>query len=323
MKSLLSLFAIILGLQATSFAYTIHNKTVVEIPLADYTFETRVGDPIDNVRTETRGLWASVGMNGSYFCPAESAYRYCGADNSTTSERIVAGVSYSKYSGDTGERGIVGVTKDGEPLFVQNNHYEWYMENTNSDRENELRYGLSNFPILLDKWVDVTTEFMHLINDRMMQKNTKSFICIPESADRIFMGFVANKSMYEMAKYLKDTYDCYFAINLDAGTSSSLVIDDKYVVWPGRKVADGFVAIPKPEYIERKINAYTLTSTQKESITLLANKFIYQIRQQGEVYKETTITMLQNTESSKRFYPLVSQRAIIRELIKQINTTQK
>lgn len=56
MKKILSLFTIILSLQGISFAYTIHNKTVVEIPLADYTFETWVGDPTNAVRTETREL---------------------------------------------------------------------------------------------------------------------------------------------------------------------------------------------------------------------------------------------------------------------------
>ena len=56
MKSLLSLFLIIIAFQGISFAYTIHNKTVVEIPLADYYLETRVGSPVDAVRDETRSL---------------------------------------------------------------------------------------------------------------------------------------------------------------------------------------------------------------------------------------------------------------------------
>jgi len=44
------------------------------------------------------------------------------------------------------------------------------------------------------------------------------------------MGFVPNKSMYEMGKYLKETYGCHFAINLDAGASSAMVVDDRHIV---------------------------------------------------------------------------------------------
>jgi len=36
--------------------------------------------------------------------------------------------------------------------------------------------------------------------------------------------------MYEMGKYLKETYGCYFAVNLDAGASSAMVVEDKYIV---------------------------------------------------------------------------------------------
>lgn len=108
-------------LAGTAQAFTVHDRTVIEIPLKDYELQTWIGKPVDDVINQTRKMGASVGINASFFCPAESAYRYCGADGSTTSDRIVAGEVYSKYRDDTGERGLIGVTEDNKALFVQNN----------------------------------------------------------------------------------------------------------------------------------------------------------------------------------------------------------
>jgi len=122
-------FSIILALCTLYFvlctqtsAYTIHHKTVVEIPLDDYYLQIWVGSPTASVKEKNRSLGASIGINGSFFCPKESAYNYCGANNGTSSDRIVAGVVHSKYPNDTGERAIIGVTENNEPLFVQNNN---------------------------------------------------------------------------------------------------------------------------------------------------------------------------------------------------------
>jgi hypothetical protein len=90
-----------------AYAYTLHNRTVAEIPLENYYLKVWIGSPLATVRQKNRELGASIGINGSFFCPRERAYSYCGADNSTSSDRIVAGVVHSKYPNDTGERGII------------------------------------------------------------------------------------------------------------------------------------------------------------------------------------------------------------------------
>jgi hypothetical protein len=45
-------------------AYTIHNDSVIEIPLEDYDLKVRAGDPVDHVRNQTRAHGASIGING-------------------------------------------------------------------------------------------------------------------------------------------------------------------------------------------------------------------------------------------------------------------
>lgn len=306
----------------TTNAFTVHDNTVIEISLKDYELQTWVGDPIDSVIDQTRKLWASIGINGSFFCPAESAYRYCGADNSTSSDRIVAGKVDSKYRDDTGERGVLGVTQDNKAIFVQNNKWKWYMANTNSGMIDDIYYGISNFPILLDKWVDTTEEYTHLISKQMNVTTKKWFICSNETGDTIYMGFLKIGSIYELPEYLTSHYGCYYAISLDAGSSSSLVVNDKYRVWPGRKVVDGYVAIPKPEFINPQVDQYILSNKEKIAIKTLKDSFADEFAIQWSGYKADTLQKLTLIEWSKRLYALVPQRAFVRALAKELESIQ-
>lgn len=321
MRNIIVLWACI-ALWGSTNAFVVHDKTVIEIPLKDYNLETRVGDPIASVRDQTRLFWASVGINGSFFCPAESSYRYCGADNSTSSDRIVAGQVHSKYWDDTGERGVLGVTEENKAIFVQNNKWKWYMANTNSGMLDQVYYGISNFPILLDKGVDTTEEYVHLISKQMNTTSKKWFICTNETGDTIYMWFVAVGSIYELPEFIKTQYGCYYAISLDAGTSSSLVVNDKYRVWPGRKVVDGFIAVPKAEFINPQVEQYKLNKKETAALTSISNLFIEEFQIKWVQHKNDTIAKLKLIESSKRLWPLVPQRAFVRALIKNLEPVE-
>lgn len=321
MTKYVHIFLLLLVIEMTTSmasAFTVHDKTVIEISLKDYELQTWVGKPVSSVLDQTRKMGASVGINGSFFCPAESAYRYCGADGSTTSDRIVAGEVYSKYRDDTGERGILGVTKDNKALFVQNNEWQWYMGNSNSGRINDIYYGISNFPILLDKGVDRTEESPNLISKQMNTASKKAFICTNETGDTIYMWYVTIWSIYEMPEYIKEKYGCYYAINLDAGASSALVVNDKHRVWPGRKVADGFVAVPKPEFINPQVEQYKLTTKEKIALKAITDLFVEEFMIKGIQHKDETIQKLKLIEWSKRLWALVPQRAFVRALIKEL-----
>jgi len=295
-------------------AYTIHNDSVIEIPLEDYDLKVRAGDPVDHVRNQTRAHGASIGINGWFFCPAEWGYSYCGADNSTSSERIIQGEMIAKRE-NTAERGILGVTEENKAIFVQNNQHYGYRWNSNQDQLNEIFYGIWNRPILLDKWVDVVQEYTHLIDAKLNTTATKAFICTTQDADTIFLGFVKIQYLYHLPKYLKETYDCYYAIWLDAWRSSALVVDDKYLKWPWRKVTDGYLAVPKPAFIEQKINEYKLSKTEVLAVKRLHDRFIYEAQiRNGQEYLDYIITTIEWFEQSQRLYPLAKQRAILRML---------
>lgn len=121
-----------------------------------------------------------------------------------------------------------------------------------------------------------------------------------------------------MGRYLIDTYNCHFAINLDAGGSSAMVVEDRHIIGPGRRVVDGFAAVPKPEFIEKRINEHKFTTTQQNSINLLVNAFQLEIDKQGEQYRQKILDMLHTRESSTIFYPLVDRRALLRKMIQRI-----
>jgi hypothetical protein len=201
---------------------------------------------------------------------------------------------------------------------VQNNNRKWYMNNTNQQRLWDIHYGIGNFPILVDNGVDVTIEMAHLIDSKMFNKATRSFICIPEAHDRVFMWFVPNKSMFEMGRFLIDNYGCHFAVNLDAWASSAMVVDDRHIVGPWRRVVDGFVAIPKREFIEKKINEHVFSTTQKNSINFLVDAFQFEIDKQWEAYKQKILNTFRTRESSTMFYPLADRRALLREMTRRI-----
>jgi len=101
-----------------------------------------------------------------------------------------------------------------------------------------------------------------------------------------------------------------------------MVVDDKYIVWPGRKIVDGFVAIPKEQYIENKIQNYQFSSQQRAAITRLGDMFAFEIYKKGDEYKQKILNTFQSREWSTLFYPLADKRALLREMIKAVEQVQ-
>jgi exopolysaccharide biosynthesis protein len=89
--------------------------------------------------------------------------------------------------------------------------------------------GIGNFPVLLLDGQNVLSESEAKIDAKMKAKGTKNFICYTADESTVYMGQVMNKTIYEMPQYLKDTFGCHNAINLDAGGSLSLIYNGKYI----------------------------------------------------------------------------------------------
>lgn len=102
---------------------------------------------------------AKTGVNGAYFCPAD--YPQCGGKSYTNADRVINGKSVSRYGTDYGARGMFGFDAEGKPLFVLDNQgyaHGGIERQYNADRKGDLRYGISNHPVLLLEGKNVLSE---------------------------------------------------------------------------------------------------------------------------------------------------------------------
>ena len=229
--------------------------SVLSIPLEQYEIQTRVGNPTSSVGEQVLKIWWVAGMNGSYFCPAETAYERCGADNDTDAERIVAGKEHSIHPYETDGRGIFGFDRHGQFLLVQQNRSQHgYAWNKNAFDRDDVYYGIGNFPMLLVDGKEVVSQYQSWdFWTGLVTFGTKWFICITQDEQTVFMWFVPLQTVYTLPWYLQSRYGCHNAINLDAGQSTALYVDDQYILWPGREVVDGYVVVPKQsQFVGRK-----------------------------------------------------------------------
>ncbi|MDR2540499.1 MAG: phosphodiester glycosidase family protein [Candidatus Peribacteria bacterium] len=164
------------------------------------------------------------------------------------------GANYSTYWPDTSIRGIFGFEQDGTPLFVQNKISVWDVgltSNINSERLDDLYFGISNFPVLLIRGEDVTAGAREYIDSKLTGKGSRNFICSTEDGKTVYMGVVGSSSVRDMAPYLKAQFGCYNALFLDAGASLGMVYDGKVLDRGSRRmITDAFVVVDKEAYLK-------------------------------------------------------------------------
>lgn len=175
-------------------------------------------------------------INGVFFCPKD--YKECGKMDFTKNERYVAGEKFfNEFS--TWNRVVFAWDKENNPFLFQSGKI-------NPDREKDIFYGFANHPLILQNWENKISEFndLGLVDSGMKRKWTRNFICSTEKKDKIYIWFIYDISVPDLAEYLKK-FGCFDALNLDAWATSSMIYNWRQIVWPGRKLLDGVV-------IERK-----------------------------------------------------------------------
>lgn len=247
------IFLVALSLTTTTYAYSLITKKIdgrsVRIFHIPHDDNYRVMWVASNTSTSMSILIKSyswvAGINGAYFSPRD----YTWLPDSTSTVRIMwgDGFTYSRYYPDTGVNGIFWFLRDGSPILVQNNIY-WersLRDNYNSGMILELESGIANFPILLASGMNIVPRYdvAWLITEKMKVKSTKSFICRTKEND-VKMGTIEKISMLDVPDFIRK-FGCIDAINLDNGGSLAMYDKNKYVVWPGRNIMDGFVIIKK------------------------------------------------------------------------------
>ena len=207
----------------------------------------------ETIQSLTKKVGWISSINWAFFCPKD--YSNCDTTFSYY-ERVFKwdGASYSQFWPDTSIRWIFWFTQDGNPLFVQNKISDsdvGLFSNINSDRIDDLYFWISNFPVLLIEWDDVTAWASEYIDSKMTWKWNRNFICSTQDWKTIYMWYVWTMSVWNMASYLKEQFWCYNALFLDAGASSAMVYSGKVLSqWSRKLITDAFVVVDRDAYLK-------------------------------------------------------------------------
>lgn len=204
----------------------------------DYVF--KIWAKPDYEATDLRELmeennWVSA-INWVFLCPAD--YKECGWKNFTKNERYVEWEKLWKES-STEYRAVFALDKNNKPFLFQT-------DKINPSLEEKIYYWFANFPILLQDWKSKYDDYveMWLIDKKMKNKMQRNFICSDVTNRYIYTWYVSEIELEKLPDELVKLW-CSNALNLDAGKSSAMIYNSRYIIWPGRDVLDWVI-------IERK-----------------------------------------------------------------------
>nr|MDD3719984.1 phosphodiester glycosidase family protein [Candidatus Gracilibacteria bacterium] len=209
---------------------------VVKYDLSSTGFTFKIGMNQDGNATSLRELMEAnngiTAVNGIYFCPKD--YSECNGKDFTINERYINGKKIAKYD-DTGERVVFALDKNNKPFLFQTN-------NINPDKEEEIYNGVANFPLILKDGKNMIEHYwdVGLIDTKMMVKMNRNFICTDKEKRYLYFGYVYNIELNYLHSVLTKI-GCYDAINLDAGKSSAMIYNSRYIVGPGRNILDALI----------------------------------------------------------------------------------
>ncbi|NDK08357.1 hypothetical protein EOM39_03875 [Candidatus Gracilibacteria bacterium] len=270
-----------------------HKVKVIKYDLKSKDFIFKIGMNKDNEATSLRELMEKENgisaVNGVYFCPAD--YSACKGKNTTINERYIDGKKYAGYD-DTGDRVVFALDKDSKPFLFQTNKI-------NSDKETEIYTGLGNFPLILQDGKNVIEYYREqgLIDKKMKASMSRNFICSDKEGNNIYFGYVYDVILDHLHAVLTEL-GCYNAVNLDAGASSAMMYNSRYIIGPGRNILDALIIERKGldtkplrdnlniviSKIEKKIKYKSITKQTKYLDDL--SKSLTKLR--GEIYNKNS-----------------------------------
>lgn len=173
---------------------------------------------------------AYAGINGTYFCPAESAYASCGANNSfnflvMNINKYYFNSSMNVYSSNAG-----AIFASSYVRFV-NSISEW-------GRDTSPDGVISNYPLLV---LNGNINFSGSSDSKLTVKTTRSFVA--NKGNLVYIGDVFNASAEDVAHVLH-TLGVDNALNLDDAGSAAFWYGG-YKVGPGRNIPNAVLFISR------------------------------------------------------------------------------
>lgn len=252
-----------------------HNIKVVKVTLdGNYFVVSSISHSWESLWSLINKVWWKSGINGSYFAPVD----YWNSQNIAKNERIFNWKRYfPNIQGDFWARGLFWFDKNGDSSLILNNfgYVNGINKRFNTDKLNNILYGISNYPVLLIDGKNVVDEsdFPDIIWDKLKKIGVKSFICNTEN--KIFFWYISDINIYDFPDFLIDKFWCENAINLDAWGSLGLVYNSKQIKKEGRNIMDAFVVVDKQSYYKLLKQNWVLLSNFAPSDVENSYNFFY------------------------------------------------
>ena len=243
-KILLSLLVLPLCISmtfATQERLTTSSHDVIKVTL-DWTHKFVVnavqnGNQPKSVKTLMEEVWGISAINWAFF----DAYS---AEKSSDMIAIVNWTKRSVYGDDLWDtRALFWFQHDWTPILVTNATRSWGNGNWVNSEFSNVQFWLS-MHVLLVNGNNVSYNNSEMNNDKKQWwAATKEFICSTEDKSTVYFGRVYNVTFIWLAEYIQGTFNCYDAIQLDAGWSTAIYYEWERIAWPWRDVMDAFVVI--------------------------------------------------------------------------------
>lgn len=216
-----------------------HTFKVIEYNLSSKNYEIEIikTDDATNLWNLLKKNNAITWVNWVFFCPTD--YTWCNTSKSfTDNERYIAWEKFATYL-TTWDRAVFWWTKDKVPFIYQSGKI-------NENDEDKIYYWLGNYPLLLNEWKNMLEEYwdLWLIDAKMRVKSTRNFICSDEKKENIYFWLVYDANIEELTQALREFW-CFDALNLDAGLSTTFMLNNRYLVWPQKRDILDAVAIKR------------------------------------------------------------------------------
>lgn len=190
--------------------------------------------PVLSLQTYITKNGGFAGVNGTYFCPAEPAYTYCGANNS---------FDFPVYNTNLGHWINQGnLSWNGRAMFYVDGGGAHYLQNANSF-SGGLTAGIVNYPGLVDAGNVQIDDNQSGLSDKQKAVGTKVGIGL-RGTNNIMVVIGLNVNMQQFA-YVFKSLGATGALNLDTGGSTAMFFGGRYIYGPGRNIPNAIIFASK------------------------------------------------------------------------------
>jgi uncharacterized protein YigE (DUF2233 family) len=171
-----------------------------------------------------------AGVNGTYFCPAEPAYTYCGAGNNYDFPVWNTRLGHWINGGN--------LFWNDRAIFYADGSGAHYLPDAKSF-SGSLAAGVVNSPGLVNGGVVQIDDNQSGLSDKQKAVGTKVGIGLRDSKN--VMIVIARSVNMQQFAYVFKALGATGALNLDVGGSTALYYNSKYLAGPGRNIPNAII----------------------------------------------------------------------------------